>query len=194
MHHLYHTEAFVIGSIPRSETAVSFLLLTKEYGLIYASAQGIRSSASKLKYALQLYSLAEVTLVRGKAGWKITTALPLANIYYLFVSEPRLQTLFARVFLLTRRLVLGEEASRLFVICRTAVAFCEKNKISEDEIRWLEVLLVIRILHELGYVGELPKDISLNHEDWSSEHLSKVSSHHLALVEVINQAIEESQL
>jgi len=194
MHHLYHTEAFVIGAFPKNETAMSFLLLTKEYGLIYASAQGIRSSASKLKYVLQLYSLAQVTIVHGKAGWKITTALPLANIYYLFVSKPYLQTLFARVFLLTKRLVLGEEASKLFAICRAAVTFCESREVTLEDSRSLEVLLVVRILHELGYVGDLPKDISLNNEDWSSEHLSKVSEHHMTLVEVINQAIAESQL
>ena len=195
MHHLYHTEAFVLSSYPHGETGVVFSLLTKEYGLLRATAQGLRTPQSKLRPTLQLFSQARTTLVHGKAGWRITTAQPLANVFYLFLEQPRVQEMFARVFSLIRRLVAGEEdASKLFSICEAAVSFCRNQKPDEDTLRWVEVLLVVRILHELGYVGNLPKEISVDHDVWSGEHLAQVSTHHKRLIEAINQAIEESQL
>ena len=77
MHHIYHTEAFVLGSNQNGEDSKIITLYTKELGLVRAKAQGIRKLASKLRFTLQNFSYAKVDLVRGKEIWRITTASPL---------------------------------------------------------------------------------------------------------------------
>ena len=66
MHHIYHTEAFVLGSRNVGEANKMLSLYTRELGLVYAHAQGIRLGKSKLRFGLQDFSHATVDLVQGK--------------------------------------------------------------------------------------------------------------------------------
>ena len=76
MHHLHHTEAYVLGSSPKGEDSKLLRLYTRELGLVYAHAQGVRKLSSKLRFTLQDFSLATVDLVRGREIWRVTTATP----------------------------------------------------------------------------------------------------------------------
>lgn len=59
-------------------------LLTEDFGLVRARAEGLRKSGAKLASSLQTLCECDVTLVRGKDGWRITGAL---------LSENRFRTL-----------------------------------------------------------------------------------------------------
>ena len=76
MHHIHHTEAFVLGSSPKGEDSKLLRLYTRELGLVYAHAQAVRKLSSKLRFTLQDFSRASVDLVRGKEIWRVTTATP----------------------------------------------------------------------------------------------------------------------
>lgn len=75
MRHKYHTQAVVLSRIPIKESAVLLTLLTEEFGLIRARAEGLRKEGAKLAHALQTLDRCEVTLVRGKDGWRLSGAL-----------------------------------------------------------------------------------------------------------------------
>ena len=109
MYHLYHTPAFVLGSEPFGEGSKRFTLFTRELGLISGNATSVREERSKLRYALQDFSYSDITLVRGKDSWRLTSAVLIENIYNVFRNTPEVAALFGRVFRLLQRLLAGEE-------------------------------------------------------------------------------------
>ena len=66
MHHKFHTDALIVGSAVFGEANKVYELFTRDFGMIRASAQGVRLAKSKLKYALQDLSYVRVDLVQGK--------------------------------------------------------------------------------------------------------------------------------
>jgi DNA repair protein RecO (recombination protein O) len=74
MHHIHHTEAIILGSKNYGEAGRYYFLFTKDMGLVYASAIGVRKMSSKLRFILQDLSYIKVDLIEGKDFWKITSA------------------------------------------------------------------------------------------------------------------------
>ncbi|MCB9806000.1 recombination protein O N-terminal domain-containing protein [Candidatus Nomurabacteria bacterium] len=195
MHTIYHTDAYVLDERPNGEAGKTFVLFTKDFGLIYASAQGIRFEKSKLRFALQKYSLANIALVFGKTGWRITNAYSLSNIYYQLGSDQRFR-LVARIFSLLGRLINGEEKNEhLFDILNNAILFLEKDHLFDDQIKDIECVLVLRILNNLGYVGD-HKDLQFFILDNSmkNEHIEEIKRSRKVVLSEINRALKESQL
>lgn len=67
----YTTEALVSGSKWSNTSDRSYLLFTRELGVLWASARSVREEKSKQRQALQDCALVRVSLVRGKSGWRI---------------------------------------------------------------------------------------------------------------------------
>ncbi len=78
----YTTEAIVCGTFKRNTADASFLLFTREAGMLYADARSVREERSRQRYALQDFSRLRVSLVKGKVGWKIGSAEALENFYH----------------------------------------------------------------------------------------------------------------
>jgi len=171
-------------------------LFTKELGFITASAQGIRHAKSKLRYSLQDYSLSTVALVRGKEIWRLTNALRIANVKSDFQKQKELFLVFARIFALLERLLGGEERhEKLFMLVHDAFMFLRQESLSDDLVRNAEYLIVLRLLHELGYVGDVPacRTFLATHE-WNIEVITQVGAVEKQLLLAINDSIRESQL
>lgn len=224
-YHLYHTHGFVLGSAPRGEGNRSFTLFTRELGLITATAQSVREERSKLRYGLAELSLSDITLVRGKDSWRLTSALCIENLYATFHHTPETVKLFGRIFRLLRRLVAGEEQNeQLFKAIEEAVEFLKRrgtdvagmpvasgtnaeiSKTSAGEesqsdnvnigIGTVEIVLVLRILHILGYLaprgefGDVLSDVSL----WSDSLLSDAKGWKALALADINESLKATQL
>lgn len=195
MYHLYHTPAFIIGSSPRGEGNKTFTLLTRDLGLISATAQSVREERSKLRYGLETLSLSDVTLVRGKDSWRLTNASLQEYFYNTFRTSPETVLLFGRIFRLLRRLVTGEEKNeQIFRTISEAVLFLKTNPtLSVSEV---EIVLVLRILHLLGYLaprgefGSILSDVS----NWSESLLVEAKSWKTLALADINNSLRESQL
>lgn len=143
----YITEAIVCGGEDTNTADRSFLLFTREAGMLYASAKSVRREESKHRYALQECSHARVTLVRGKGGWRVTGAEPIANFYAL--AETREARAFLRNTLLLLRRVLRGEVPHPEIFDDVIEAVRASGGI---EPRALESVLTLRTLHTLGYV------------------------------------------
>ncbi|PIQ91658.1 MAG: DNA repair protein RecO [Parcubacteria group bacterium CG11_big_fil_rev_8_21_14_0_20_39_22] len=200
MYHLYHSEAFVLSARPKGEADMIYRLFTREMGLVVAVAGGVRKIDSKLKSHLQEYSLVNVTLVRGKEIWRIKTSSVVSNIAFDFSDYPDVVKMIHRVFSLFLRLLAGEEKNeRLFLVISGAIDFlniCKsESKIDDHLLNNLEMVMVLRILSCLGYIGDDSEVDSFTSPDHYSENLlGQFSANRKKALYLINRAIEGSQM
>ncbi|OHA01058.1 MAG: DNA repair protein RecO [Candidatus Sungbacteria bacterium RIFCSPHIGHO2_02_FULL_49_12] len=66
------TTAFILGRREQREADFMVTLYTEDFGLIRATAQGVRKSAAKLRGHLEPFSRSSVSLVEGRAGYRLT--------------------------------------------------------------------------------------------------------------------------
>lgn len=193
-YHIYHTEAIILGGRPSGEGDQVLYCYTRELGLISAHAKSLREGRSRLRYALQMFSHAELDVIHGKHGWKLISARPVDSFATLWEHSGK-RTLYAQHAQLLRRLIQGEERhEKLFDEILSGLQFL-KNIPHEAVLRSAELIFVVRLLYHLGYweeggvfqplLGETP---------WNEETLAFVESTRAPLLVGINQALRETQL
>lgn len=199
MHHIHHTKAFVLKNTPNKEADSIITLYTKDFGLIRAVAAGIRLEKSKLRYSLQNYSLSEVYLVNGKSDfWRITNATLIKNYFSELNSESNLsQKTLIKTFNLILKVITGEERDlEMFEILNSGLEFIELQKEDEDSMELIEILLVLRMINKLGYIGkieELEKFI-LNNDEWGEDILNSFKDCVEIATKEINKGLRASNL
>lgn len=154
MRHKYVTRAFVLQRTPIKEAATLVTLLTDDFGLIRARAEGLRKPGAKLASALQTLSEAEVTLVRGKDGWRLSGAL-LSEDWFAKLDRVARQRA-GRITGLLLRLVHGE-ASDPVIYAAFEELLRRLPSLPEEAQDTLECLTALRVLASLGLdSGPLP--------------------------------------
>ena len=193
-HHIYHTEGIIRGARNHGEANKLLSIYTLEHGLINAAAQGIRLHKSKLRFALQDLSYAKVDLVRGRDIWRVTSATPINSFVFARGNRDSLG-LMLRVCKLLERLCNGEEGNS-DVFSDVLQSFIRLDDVDiENEIREaLELHLVLRILHQLGYIGDNADLASYLGGGFEDRQPSDVLLNKKSIVLAINQALRESQL
>ncbi len=192
LHHNYTTDGVVVGVRPHAEASSFISLMTRDFGLISARAQGVREVRSKLRPHVQEMECVAVTLVKGKQGWRITNARSENG----FSISPRVASTVARVFRLLTILCAGEEENEaLFVTVLSGLKCAARWDEEENPLSAFEHLFVLRILNVLGYVGDEAhlKDF-FDYEDWSHKTLESVASSEQKIVKTINQSLKETQM
>ncbi len=184
MHHIYTTPAFVIHSSPHGEAGKFLLLFTKDFGMIGATAQGIRLSQSKLRYHIQDSSFSNISIVRGKEMWRLTGAHELEHQKNTLV--------YLKILKLLKRLLHGEEKNeRLFEI----VEELYKAVITEEQFDTVECLTVLRVLNTLGYIQKTEKiGPFLENNSLNKEILDQFIPIKAQAIHIVNAALKESQL
>jgi recombinational DNA repair protein (RecF pathway) len=107
MRHKYSTRGVVLARTPLREAGATVTLVTEEFGLVRARAEGLRKPGAKLAHALQALDECSVTLVRGKEGWRLSGALLEKNWFTELSRSARLRV--ARVVSLFLRVAPGDE-------------------------------------------------------------------------------------
>ncbi len=205
MHHIYHTEAFVLSSRNSREADKVFTIFTKELGLVRASATSVRKISSKLRYALQDFSLARIDLVRGRETWRIISATPIKSISLIgrtyensqetFLRKDLRMQIIANIFSLIKRLSHGEEANEfLYEDLKRGIEMISAPTLLERELESVESVVVLRILYHLGYFSHKPELSVLVKGEISENLLTIASTKRTKIVTEINQALRESQL
>lgn len=186
---IYTTETIVLKRVPYDNN-VSYLLFTKDFGLISALATGVRKSESKLRYALQEYSVCQISLVKGKSTWRITSALLEKNLY-LHTETFAAKDVIARICTQVIRLVAGQEKDeQLFDTVRMGLQ--ELSESTTDAIASLEILIMLRMLYLLGYVSDV--DMVAPYSVYDEKALEIVSLSRSLFIAHINKGLQESQL
>jgi DNA repair protein RecO len=151
MHHVYHTEALILGSKGYGEDSRYYFLFTKDLGMIYASASGVRKISSKLRFILHDFAYVKVDLVQGKDFWRITSASKTEELLNLTKNTEKLK-IFANIARLLRRLLAGVEQNEpLFSALLDGLKMLEKAAVEEEQ-KSIETNMVLTILDKLGYV------------------------------------------
>ena len=146
----YTTEALVCGSYASNTSDKSYLLFTKDAGMLFASARSVREERSKQRFALQDLSHIRVSLIKGKSGWRIGSVEALGNPF-LRASSRQMRTSVLFVINQLRRYVHGEVP--LEDIYNDAVELLNiSNEDGADYVAY-ERLFQLRLLSQLGYIA-----------------------------------------
>jgi len=194
-YHIYRTKGFILGSWDSKEANKTFSIFTREFGLIHASAQSVRSISSKLRFHLQDLSLADISLVKGKEIWRIVSASG-NELYGSLKGNMEHVRLYVRILGLLKRLLHGEEKNeRLFDMVNEAFEFLKSGKIPNEQMDNLECILVLKILHNLGYVGEPDKfKHFIEKTEWNESFILAMAGVQRDAIRAINQSLKESHL
>lgn len=192
-YHIYTTDGIVLKRTVFGEADVLLYILTEKLGLILASARSARLQSSKLAPSLQEYSLISVSCIKGKNGWKITNVSEKENFF--FNSPKFIHLLIAKIVSLLLKMIQGEHPHpEIFQIILGGFDFLKS--LSKNDIAFFEIIIVLRILYELGYVvsSESTEDFLKEPTVWMSSLFIKVSKRKETLVGIINKALAESHL
>ena len=193
MHHIHHTEGIILGSKNYGETGKYYAIFTRDLGMINASAQGVRKLSSKLRFVLQDFSYVKVDLVRGKDFWRITSASKTNKLENILKNSINIE-IFANIGRLLKRLLAGEYPNKiLFADLLNGLHFLEKSK-DIVESQNIEIIIVLRILNNLGYIGENEMLKNITKSPYEDSLIFEASHSRNKILSEINKAIHETQL
>jgi recombinational DNA repair protein (RecF pathway) len=188
-YHVYTTRALVLSYTSTKEADRLYNILTRDLGVIRASARAVRKEMSKLRGALEPYSILNISLIKGRGEWKITSGsleYSIKNLGKDFFLA------FVRALTLLEKLVAGE--SKHPEILDTIDNFVNLSKtLRKEDTEAMEILLVASVLNHLGYVsihGFEPKLFS----DIDADSINLVKENKSKLVKAINDGITASGL
>lgn len=189
MYQKYHTEAIVLGSREVGENDKMFALFTRDFGLVRARASSVRSEASRMRYSLQHYSLARISLVRGRHGWRAAGASAIEG-----TGSGKGLSAFVRVSGLVLRLVAGEERND-FLFETLLHARRVLTESPDALVPTVELVCVARVLFALGYLSvEALETAIFTHTAYTLEHLTEADAMRDKLLSSINRALSETHL
>lgn len=211
MHEKYTTRGVVIAGSPYKEADKIISIYTEDFGLVSAAAAGVRRSHSKLRYHTQELSLRQFSLVRGRDIWRLVGAEEVSERNVIRSVENL--AVYARVISVIRRLVRGEEKNeRVFATLynfHCLLADVEKEKETGEkkdvfgnmkdrtsiDVPALEVLVVFRLLHALGYIkSDKATEPLINTKEIDLAVLELAKPLISGLISSINTGLAESHL
>ncbi len=150
--------------------------------------------ASKLRGNLEAPSVSNLSLVKGKEVWRIVGAEYGENLWRSLENNREGLFLFTRLTNLLKRMVFGEERhEELYKILEDAFLALQTKKSKEDLLA-LELVLVSRLLHQLGYFKLKEEYVSFLEEDINKIKSEDVLAKQRLLITEINRALKESHL
>lgn len=199
-HTLYVTPAFVLAARNVGESSRAMALMTKDFGRLDARAQGIRELRSKLRYVLQRSFYVRASLVRGREFWRIVSADEIFD-FPVLRSDACKQNLYARMLALINRFGGEMRDHKLFEELEESVRFLDREVLNPQELRRLEILFALRLMHRLGYVGrasisprQAVPDQLVESRGVTKETLERLQDCEGAAVLIINESIRVSHL
>ncbi|MFA7285569.1 MAG: DNA repair protein RecO [Candidatus Paceibacterota bacterium] len=194
MHHIYHTEGIILGSRNFKEAGKYYHIFTRDLGLVYAEAEGVRKITSKLRYVLQDYSYIKLDLIQRKNIWRITTASKTNELEAINQEFFKLKILANLSKLLIRLLPEQEKNTNLFQDFLNGL-FVLNNNSDRQELQNIEIIMVLRALYNLGYIdGEESFSALIKSPFEDSNILSGIAKNKKEVLLEINKALRETQL
>jgi DNA repair protein RecO len=193
MHHIYHTEGIILGSRNYGEAGKYYSIFTRDLGMVHASAQGVRKMSSKLRFILQDYQYVKIDLVKGKDFWRLTSASK-TNLLENLSSKKEAYLVFINIAKLLKKLLAGEEANTsLFNDLLNGLFLLEKHD-KKEELHNIEIITVLRILDNLGYIGGNGVFNTLTKSPFEENLLFETAKRKNQILSQINQALKETHL
>ena len=184
----YSAEAIVLARSPLAEASALLYLLTHEFGLVKARAQGVRKPGAKLAPAVQTLYECDTILVRGKDGWRLSGAVLGKNWFSTLTPSARSRA--GRIARLLLRLMHGESNDGApFHIFR---GFLEAlPQLTEAQAEAAECLAALRLLRSLGLDAG---DIAGEEHEYTTEALTPIIEDRRTYIMRVNRGIDASGL
>src|SRR3989344_4159392 len=193
MHHIYHTEGIILGSKNFGETERYYSIFTRDLGMISASAQGIRKMSSKLRFMLQDFAYLKIDLVQGKDFWRVTNVSKTNKLEQIAKQSEHFVVFFNIARLLKRLLACVEPNPALFLDLLNGLFILEKSE-TKEELHNIEVIIVLRILNNFGYIGENETLQNIIKSPFEEDLIFEVSRSRTKVLSAINKALKETHL
>jgi len=182
-----------LSSSNRGEAGKLFSIFTRDLGMIYATAQGVRKMSSKLRFVLQDFAYLKIDLVAGKNIFRVTNASK-TNMLEQITKTPETFRVFSNIALLLKRLLAGVEPNEaLFTDLLDGLSILEKTNTKEN-LRNIEAIIVLRILNNLGYIGENEILQNLIKSPFEENIVFEASKSRTMMLRQINKALKETHL
>lgn len=147
----YITQGLICGSFDSNTADKSYLLFTRDAGMIYASAKSVREERSRQRFALQDFSRITVSLIKGKTGWLIGSVQSEGN-FFVEASDRAVRGSIVRMCKLLRRFVAGEEPlPDLYEEILAGLTHLSNPTIQNRSL--VEEIISVRMLYRLGYIA-----------------------------------------
>ena len=156
-HQIYLTEGIILKKKDFGEADRLFFIYTEKFGMIMASAKGVRLEKSKLRGNLDVFTFGDFAVISSKDFWRLVDAQETISPKLNHISAEQTKV-FARTASLMIRMIKGEERND-FVWQELKGLFLAlfENKTKEKDLKNLEIKFNAKILRELGYVADLPR-------------------------------------
>jgi DNA repair protein RecO len=192
MHALHITEGIILGKRAVGESNIFLAVMTREEGLIKATARSARKETSKLRYALEPFTAAKYSFIRGRHEWKLIGAQDATHMIANAALPAR--RAMARAARLLLRLVHGEEKSaalyETFSEGLHALAMAAPVALPQ-----IETVLVLRVLSHLGYLPQTPELAPFIERDFFSiELIQEVEASRALLARAIDESLRATGL
>ena len=194
MYHKYHTKGIVLTSYTYRSQDKIISIFTQDFGILKVKAQGVRNINSKLRFASQDFTVGSFSLVQGRAGWRLVSARSEKNLFEIFKdSDLKLKTV-ANILSLIRKLS-GEEEKQEFLFEVLNDFFNFLIDCDEKEVVLVECLVLLRVLHILGYLREDPDLLVKNSTNFMvNENLVFVAAQKTKIISLINESLKAASL
>jgi len=190
VYRIYETEGIIISSRDKGETSRDFKILTREFGVIFASAQGVRRFNSKLKSFLVSFQPVRFFLVRGRETWRIVNVVEIEGSR-LSVRE---RAFVVRPLSLISKLVHGEEPEPVLYSIIQELHESIASLSGRDQ-SLAEELASLRVAFVLGYVP-IPSSFGdiVQAQGFTNETLLRFAPLRPAAITLVNEALRASHL
>ena len=201
MHHIYHTEGIILDSRNFGEAGRRYSIFTRDLGMISATAQGVRKMSSKLRFVLQNFAYLKIDLVAGRNIFRITNASK-TNKLEQITKQPEKFRILANIARLLKRLLAGVEPNEaLFTDFVRGLSVLEKISVQDGpasrqggDWRNIEIIIVLRILDNLGYIGGEDFLQNLIKSPFEENLILEISKSRAQALRQINKALQETHL
>ncbi len=199
-YHIYTTEGIILKCTPYGEANFLVHVLSEDLGLIFVSAQSVRTSLSKLRSGLVQYSLGKISVLHGKNGWKTTGMMTERNFFFDVEtkdSEEKNKSM-ARIVNLILNMIPGETPHpEIFHTVKNGWVYL--ITVTVEEVATVESIIVLRILYHLGYVvrdneTEIFLGPNTDSIEWNTDLLRHANNVRQRLIAIINLGLASSNL
>ncbi len=169
-------------------------IFTQDFGLVGIKAQGARKSLSKLRLGVQDFSYGTFSIIKGKTGWKLVSSNIENNFYEdLKFSKNRLSIAINILNFVNKNIGVEEENSALFEMVS---GFLRSLRIlDEKNISLAECLIMLRIIHNLGFLINDPElSLYLPTSQISELELEAIAPKKKRIIELINHSMKSADL
>lgn len=187
---MYGTRGIVLSHKERGEADMLITIFSERYGLLKAVAQGVRKPNAKLSGHVEPGTVAEVSFVEGKSGYRLTGSSMIESFSFLRGDERRLKAFFAVAVVLETISFEGEERSVWETFLQFSRWLNQPRDIFDRDISIGTVRLFSRLLLEFGY--QMSQDAGLTIGKRSMSLLERLEAG--TLEESVRQTISEAEL